>query len=105
MSNMITKTYAAKSSVTRALKQMGIDPATVIINQDSSGQWYAHKKEAATKVGSAKPRNGNCAKVWEIADSMPGAKRKEVVSACVVAGIALGTAKTQFQHWFVSKKG
>lgn len=105
MSNMITKAYAAKSSVTRALKQMGIDPATVIINQDGSGQWYAHKKEAAKKEGTAKPRNGNCAKVWEIAESMAGAKRKDVVSACVEAGIALGTAKTQYQHWFVSKKG
>lgn len=105
MSNMVTKAYAAKSSVTRALKQMGIDPATVIINQDGSGQWYAHKKEAAKKEGSIKPRNGNCAAVWDVAEAMPGAKRKEVVAACVAKGIPEGTAKTQYQHWFVSKKG
>lgn len=38
--------------------------------------------------------------VWDIADKMPGAKRKEVVEACVAAGIAYGTARTQYQHWF-----
>lgn len=113
MSNMVTKTYAAKSSVTRALKQAGIDPDTVIIDQDGDGQWYAHKKAAPKPAAQhfhqrstdKTPRNGNCAKVWEIADSMPDAKRKEVVNACVEAGIPLGTSKTQYQHWFVSKKG
>lgn len=39
-------------------------------------------------------------KVWVIADSMPGAKRKEVIEACVAQGIAYGTARTQYQHWF-----
>lgn len=38
--------------------------------------------------------------VWDIADKMPGAKRKEVIEACVAAGIAYGTARTQYQHWF-----
>lgn len=39
-------------------------------------------------------------KVWHIADSMPGAKRKEVIEECVRQGIAYGTARTQYQHWF-----
>lgn len=39
-------------------------------------------------------------KVWDIADNMPNAKRKDVIAACVQAGIAYGTARTQYQHWF-----
>ncbi len=39
-------------------------------------------------------------KVWDIADKMPGAKRKDVIEACVQQGIAYGTARTQYQHWF-----
>ena len=38
--------------------------------------------------------------VWDIADKMPGSKRKEVIEACVAAGIAYGTARTQYQHWY-----
>lgn len=48
-------------------------------------------------------------KVWDIADKMfaeaeknnnPAPKRKEVIEECVRQGIAYGTARTQFQHWF-----
>lgn len=48
-------------------------------------------------------------KVWDIADKMfaeaaknsaPSPKRKEVIDECVRQGIAYGTARTQFQHWF-----
>jgi hypothetical protein len=38
-------------------------------------------------------------KVWEIADSMPGAKRKDIIAACVEQGIAFFTARTQYQKW------
>lgn len=37
--------------------------------------------------------------VWEIAAGMPGAERKDVISACVRAGVATSTAHTQFQAW------
>lgn len=100
-----TKTYAAKSSVTRAIKAAGQDPAKFqILEVDGkfSGMPIVTKKEAA---GEKKPRNGACKKVWDMADSMPEAKRSEVVSACVAAGINLGTAKTQYQSWFASQKG
>jgi len=40
-----------------------------------------------------------CKQVWHIADSMPGAKRKDVLAACVKAGIAFFTARTQYQQW------
>ena len=153
MSNFdTTKTYAAKSSVTRALKAAGLDPEQFnIVEEDGKfrGQPKQTAKKASKKVdprtltacpkcGSEEiyhgrndkglvvdedlvggchhcdwefdlrqkqPRNGNCRKVWDMADSMPGAARKDVVSACVEAGINLGTAKTQYQAWFASKRG
>lgn len=41
-----------------------------------------------------------CKQVWHIADSMPGAKRKDVLEACVAKGIAYNTARTQYQQWY-----
>lgn len=38
-------------------------------------------------------------RVWAIADSMPEAKRKDVIAACVAEGIAFFTARTQYQKW------
>jgi hypothetical protein len=43
-------------------------------------------------------------KVWHIADSMPGASRKEVIAACEAAGIGAGTSRTQYQAWFTAMK-
>jgi hypothetical protein len=42
--------------------------------------------------------------VWHIADEMKGAKRKEVLDACVKAGIAYYTARTQYQLWLQCQK-
>lgn len=51
--------------------------------------------------------------VWFIADEMyeaaevegrPYPSRKEVQAECVRRGIASGTARTQFQHWFKCRK-
>lgn len=39
-------------------------------------------------------------KVWNVADSMPGASRKDVIAACIELGIAPGTSRTQYQAWF-----
>lgn len=59
---------------------------------------------APTKTGALRPRISTTEKptkkVWTIADSMPGAKRKDVIAECVRQGIAYGTARTQYQHWF-----
>lgn len=43
-------------------------------------------------------------KVWEIADSMPGAKRKDIIAACVEQGIAFFTARTQYQKWMQASR-
>lgn len=41
-----------------------------------------------------------CKSVWAIADEMKGARRKDVIAACVEKGIAYNTARTQYQQWY-----
>lgn len=48
---------------------------------------------------TAAPSKGATAKVWQIADSMPGADRKAIINACVAAGINESTAGTQYSKW------
>jgi hypothetical protein len=45
-----------------------------------------------------------CFVVWDTADKMVGARRKDVIAACVEKGVAFYTARTQYQLWFNSKK-
>lgn len=49
-----------------------------------------------------------CKRVWDIATTMrennPLCKRKEILAACVEAGIAYYTARTQFQAWLAVQK-
>lgn len=49
-----------------------------------------------------------CKRVWDIAEKMhkdrPGIKRAEVLEACVEAGIAYYTARTQYQAWLAACK-
>lgn len=60
----------------------------------------APKAKKEKKAKSGKPRkDGAVAKVWEIANDMPKAARKDVIAACVKAGINENTAKTQYQRW------
>jgi len=40
-----------------------------------------------------------CAKVWEIATRMKGARRRDVLNACAAEGINPYTAATQYQSW------
>lgn len=54
--------------------------------------------EAAPKLNKS-TADRPCTLVWNIADAMPGAKRKEVIEACVKAGVAYYTARTQYQQW------
>lgn len=47
-----------------------------------------------------------CRFVWDMADAMfsEGAKRKDIIAACVAAGVATYTARTQYQKWFAAHK-
>jgi len=46
-----------------------------------------------------------CKLVWHIADEMVGARRKDVLAACVARGVAFYTARTQYQVWLSIKNG
>lgn len=46
-----------------------------------------------------------CKLVWHIADAMKGARRKDVLAACVARGVAFYTARTQYQLWLSVKNG
>jgi hypothetical protein len=73
--------------------------------------WEYDDRKAPTKTNRLQPRISTAEKptklVWEIADRMTAenadVKRKDVIDACVAAGIAFGTARTQYQHWFKQK--
>ena len=61
--------------------------------------------KAKAKAADDQPKkDGPVAQVWAMCESMPGAPRKEVVEACVAAGINVHTAKTQYQRWFSAQK-
>lgn len=45
-----------------------------------------------------------CELVWAIADRLPNARRRDVINACVGAGVAFHTAKTQYQKWYAKNK-
>jgi len=53
----------------------------------------------------AAPSKGATARVWQIADSMPGADRKAIIAACIAAGINEATAGTQFSKWRKARGG
>lgn len=57
-----------------------------------------------TYVAEVSTAEGPTKRVWAIADSMPGSTRKQVIDACREAGIAFGTARTQYQKWFTANK-
>lgn len=84
-------------------------PAPVEENEVAAVAARAEAEVAATHKGSGyiaevSTAEGPTKRVWAVAEAMPGAKRKDVIEACRVAGIAYGTARTQYQKWFVAKK-
>lgn len=48
---------------------------------------------------------GPTKRVWEIAGNMKGAKRSEVLAACLAEGIGINTAKTQYQKFMEAGRG
>lgn len=63
----------------------------------------ATKNTSRKKTQKNRSRVKNpCKRVWEIADSMPDASRKEVIEACVKKGINFFTARRQYQEWYTA---
>ncbi|HBP5740821.1 hypothetical protein [Pseudomonas aeruginosa] len=110
------KLYAAKSSAIRAAKAAGLEQYE-IVEQDgqfgfrsieaedtSEGEALEAMEQEEASAPVVKTRNASTVaspvkRVWAIADSMPEAKRKDVIAACVEEGIAFFTARTQYQKW------
>ena len=42
--------------------------------------------------------------VWKTCDEMEGARRKDVVEACIVLGVNVHTARTQYQRWYKAQR-
>jgi len=59
-----------------------------------------HRGEKRSQSAVDKP----CSLVWDIAESMPGAKRKEVLAVCAERGVAFYTARTQYQLWLTATR-
>jgi hypothetical protein len=46
-----------------------------------------------------------CVVVFDLADKMKGARRRDVIAAAVEAGVNYYTARTQYQIWYTASKG
>jgi len=99
-------TYKAKSSAKRAaVKAVGSEAFKAgSIKITKGGEFYfqpAEKKQTPSlvKVTNKSSIDSPCAKVWQIAGEMEGARRKDIIAACEKAGIAFYTARTQYQKY------
>lgn len=95
------KFQALVADAAAAIEEFGEDELERFADEQRAA---ARKANASMGLQGAKPRLSSVIRptkmVWEIADSMPKASRKEVMEACVAAGIAYGTSRTQYQAWF-----
>jgi len=82
----------------------GIKPAGEHFHTVIEAEHAAHRGEVSNISTTARP----CKKVWIIADEMlaanPLVRRKDVIAACVEAGVAFYTARTQYQQWLGVRK-
>lgn len=102
------KSYTSKSNAKRAAKkELGKD-AVELVNYNlthKAGKWTWEKievkkaKKEKIEILNKSVVENPCALVWNIAEGMPGARRKDVIAACVKAGVAFYTARTQYQQW------
>ncbi len=64
-------------------------------NEVTEAEHAAHRAEMSHKSTATRP----CRLVWDLADSMVGARRKDVIAAAEAKGVAYYTARTQYQLW------
>ena len=68
----------------------------------------AKKKAKAKKKAPAKAKEkslGSCAKVRQIADSMPKAQPAAVYAKCEAAGVHPRTTRAEYANWCIDKYG
>lgn len=126
METQLVKTYSSKSNAKRAIKSLSESAAlnvadfvvhsngAFIVDLDKVSKYEAeartnalaqqHARKAKSKADAINTAAAKtikpCKQVWHIADAMIGSSRKDVVKACVDAGINAFTARTQYQQWF-----
>lgn len=83
----------ASSETAEAFAKADFEPAVL---EEIYRRLKATKKINSAPLSTIK---SPCKLVWHIASSMPGVQRAEVLAECVRQGVALNTAKTQYQHW------
>lgn len=95
------KFQALVADAAAAIEEFGEDELERFADEQRAA---ARKANASMGLPEAKPRFSSCVrptkKVWDIADCMAKASRKEVMEECVRQGVAYGTARTQYQAWF-----
>lgn len=108
--------FAAKASAIRAAKREGHTLDTICLHfdgEENKHYWtpakVTQKAKTATKdlnegIRRVSEIDGPCALVWQIAENLNGATRGRVINACVEAGVATNTARTQYQKWSVASR-
>lgn len=89
------------------------------MQKEDDGKWYffliepdapavaeksAKKPRAKSNMAQKDGEPGPCFIVWDLCDKMVGARRTDVIKACVAAGVNYNTARTQYQHWYTARK-
>ena len=92
--------YANKASATKAAKRKGIKHPEYIELHD--GRVAVREKGSALHDASARIKSEvkNPVKyVWDLCFKMPKAKRRDIVTLAIEAGVSANTAKSQYQYW------
>lgn len=78
-----------------------VEPVTPSLWADGAADNFEHRVRSSTSAGPrAKSDVESPTKlVWCIADETVGKDRKEVIDACVAAGVNKSTAQTQYYKW------
>ena len=116
--NKTTKGYAAKSSVYRAAKKQHpeFEKSQIVIGTNEDGSYFWENKTALINPKAPAVPTGvkarkfstvvsPCKLVWDIAGTMEGSPRKDIIAACQEAGVAFYTARTQYQKYTEAKRG
>lgn len=98
---MEQRIYANQASATKAARRSGIKkPEFVtltdgkVLLRDTKGD-PLHNAELRVRSVIQNPVKV----VWDLCFKHPKAKRRDIVTMAIEAGVSLNTAKTQYQYW------
>lgn len=106
----MSKVYKTKASAKRAGKAAlaKAPKGSELVTSEAKGGFSFMINEPSKKddgILRVSAMSGACSLVWDIAEKMEGEKRKDIIAACVEAGIAYYTARTQYQKYSEAKRG